>query len=232
VLSIDPQKLDLLADWLTRHDTTGNSEVQDDLRRWAEELRQLSAATARCAMDNEALIAEARSYALKATPGPCQFGYLGSDGEPYTDPQRIKEAMGTMIDLAVEHGDSVRGCFLVTTGDAEDPVTVAITGNGPTSEANAQFFAGARECVLKLCAALAAASSRPYQRSAMSEQIEYRVQCKKKRGKVWHDLYAKTQSLKQAKELLVKERSGLFTKEYDYRAIKRTTVTTITEDVL
>lgn len=68
----------------------------------------------------------------KATPGPWEAGLLG--GDPLED---FRQALAKGVD------PEVHLAFLRLDGDPE-PRYVAITGNGPTSEENADFIAHAR----------------------------------------------------------------------------------------
>jgi hypothetical protein len=52
-----------------------------------------------------------------------------------------------VLNASVKAGDKVFGALV---GQGEDELCVALTGNGPTSEANAEFFGSARKIVLGL----------------------------------------------------------------------------------
>ena len=55
---------------------------------------------------------------------------------------------GDIEHLLTSHGDGPVWC--AWTGPEEDERYAALTGNGPTSEANARFFACARDIVIAL----------------------------------------------------------------------------------
>lgn len=98
-----------------------------------------------------ALADAAEQRANAATPGPLEVNLL--NGHPRT-PDEMKEDLCKCIDLSVVSGKSVPGLFVVSTGPHDDALFVAITGNGPTSEDNAHFFAHARTDVPALAAAV------------------------------------------------------------------------------
>lgn len=69
----------------------------------------------------------------RATGGPFSWGHLDPDVP-------TMEHLAAMDRMTREHGDSVDRLWVINTAEGE-PLTVAMTGNGPTSERNAEAIA-------------------------------------------------------------------------------------------
>ena len=57
--------------------------------------------------------------------------------------EEIKSMLCESVDRTVEHGDSINDFYMVLSQWDDDPVYMALVGNGPTSEENARFIATA-----------------------------------------------------------------------------------------
>lgn len=92
-------------------------------------------------------IAEIEARAAAATPGPWRRTVKG-------DRREAREWLIGQFDAS--EGDKIHGAGVAAAGKTieEECLSTAITGNGPTSEANAIFIASARTDVPRLCAAL------------------------------------------------------------------------------
>lgn len=92
---------------------------------------------------------EALERAEKATGGP----YVVA-----CDEFKLYEEMTSEVGIALSRGGL--NLWYLRAPDEEMPVFPALTGNGPTSEANARFFAAARADVPALAAAVLALADR------------------------------------------------------------------------
>ena len=84
---------------------------------------------------------------LKFTPGPWGIGVLGKDdGTPELD----REKMAERFRESLMKGPEGNKCFFVTAMIDGESVTIGYTGNGPTSEANAQLVSYVPELVMRI----------------------------------------------------------------------------------
>lgn len=87
-------------------------------------------------------LADAEAAATASTPGELKWGL-----------ERFASREGALAKMAetLAHAESLE-LHSVFRDDPDMSVFTAYTGNGPTSAANARFYAGARSCVLSLVA--------------------------------------------------------------------------------
>lgn len=111
-----------------------------------------------------------RARASKATPGPLIVALAGKNNELLQSPEECAQyAYDTVM-----HRDSNRLYVVVEGGDKfnpDDTSMVAMTGNGPTSKANADFIAHSREDIPTLLSELDAVRQERDEAVATAEKM-------------------------------------------------------------
>ncbi len=88
---------------------------------------------------------------MKHTPKPWKCAVVrGRENIPLTI-EKMKAWLSATVDRTIQHGDSVEDLYVVlSSDDPQDPIYTAITGNGPTSKANACLIAAGPD-LLEAC---------------------------------------------------------------------------------
>ncbi len=92
---------------------------------------------------------------MEHTPGPYEAAIYRASADTSPTRQEMKDFSCQMIDRTIDNGGSVADFFLVMKSfDPVDPISICVVGNGPHSEANADFIVRACNCHDELLAAL------------------------------------------------------------------------------
>ena len=79
---------------------------------------------------------------IKTKPGPWKVGIYRDDPSRPPTADEIKSWLCDTVDNTIDYGGSIEDYYAVMSSDDPlDPIYVALTGNGPTSAANAVMIA-------------------------------------------------------------------------------------------